>query len=555
MKKRILSLILTVAMMLSVMTILPISVSAEEATFSTTQLQIKNLADFVAFNNLVDGGETFSGKTVELVTDVTLPADWNGIGAFGTEKVFSGTFEGNGHTITVSGTRGTGEDVGGVFDMVVNGTLQNFNVVGTLALSCNYFGGVIGGVGGDTTLKNLHVSVNIETNGKNAGRVGGIVATITKHIADSKLTFDGCVYDGTMNFSNQAYLNGGFLATTHQKGEDRQVIFKNCVYAGTMSFNDSSYSVFNGGFVGAVQYTATAEFTDCISVGKMTFKGGTYKDYNGVAVGLYPQDTAPISINNFYYVGFDNGSGGTIKAVSAYTRTEYTSGDYVEHTGSYGTATNVEQKTLDAIAALTASDFSANATFSFKANTDLDTYYPCPTGLVQDGAWVDSLKVSVDAKVLGARIRITGENDKYSGIRFEALFRETENTKNANTADANFGLILISKTAYEAWSKLEGEAKTFAALEEAGVVVNAVKATTEDSVITVKATVYDIDVANYKDEIVAVPFVDGAIVGDAVARSIYGVAEECVEQNNDTDTAIAFAKKVIKDADEYVAQQ
>ena len=256
-----------------------------------------------------------------------------------------------------------------------------------------------------------------------------------------------------------------------------------------------------------------------------------------------------MTARNVYYVPFKAPTGNDMDIIQNGRDTSST--DHIKE------QTNVQKMTLDQIAALTASNsgFSANATFSFKENTDLDTYYPCPTGLVKNGAWVDSLKVSVDAKVLGARIRITGENDLYSGIRFEALFRETENTKNANAANANFGLILISKTAYETWSALEGEAKTFAALEGVGVVVNAVKATTEDGIITVKATVYDIDVSNYKDEIVAIPFVDGAIVGDAVARSIYGVAEECVTQNNDTEVAIAFAEKVIDDAAKYEAAQ
>ncbi len=555
MKKRILSLILTVAMMLSVMTILPFSVSAEEATFSTTQLKIYNLADFQKFNDLVADGENFSGKTVELAADVTLPADWNGVGAFNKDaNRFSGTFEGNGHTITVSGTRGAGEDVGGVFDYVVDGTLQNFNVVGSLTTSCNYFAGVVGAVAGNTTLKNLHVSVDIQAGNLKGQRVGGIVATICKYVQTSNLIFEGCVYDGTMNFSNEAVLCGGFLAATHSD-KDVTVIFKDCVYAGKMSFNYKDWTEFNGGFVGGVQYDATAEFYNCVSVGKMTFRSDvTFKDRNGVAVGLYEQNKTPITIENFYYVGFNNGTeeAGSVKAVSPQMRTKYTSGDYVTHEGSYGTATNVEEKTLAQIAALTAEDFD-NAGFSFKASTDLDTYYPCPTGLVKNGEWVNSLHVSADAKVLGASIRITAEGDKYSGIRFEAKFRETVTT-GANTANANFGLILISKTAYETWSALEGENKTFAALVEAGVKVSATKATTNEGIVTVKAVVYEIDKEYYEADIVAIPYANDTVIGDAVARSIYSVAKACVEANNDPNPyAVPYAKEIVKAVEEVAA--
>ena len=103
MKKRILSLILTVAMMLSVMTILPISVSAETNTFNANDASpiISTAEDLVAFAAAVDGGNNFSGKTVKLAADIDLSGveNFSDIGT-ASGKPFSGSFDGQGHAIT-----------------------------------------------------------------------------------------------------------------------------------------------------------------------------------------------------------------------------------------------------------------------------------------------------------------------------------------------------------------------------------------------------------------------------------------------------------------------
>jgi hypothetical protein len=75
----------------------------------------------------------------------------------------------------------------------------------------------------------------------------------------------------------------------------------------------------------------------------------------------------------------------------------------------------------------------------------LNLYYPCPEGLVTDNGWIPSLcYVTGDAAVLGAQIRCTEAGDQYSGIRFVSVFKK-DKVEGAQTADANFGIILIAK--------------------------------------------------------------------------------------------------------------
>lgn len=558
MKKRILSLFLTVAMMLSVMAILPISVNAEEvATFDgETNLTIKNYADIAKFDEMVEGGEDFDGVTIILGNDITLDSDFAGIGANnGGWKRFAGTFDGQGYTITANG-HNVGDDTGAFFVGIDGATIQNVTFAGRVNIISSYGAGVVCSAAGDNTIKNVRVSLYMQSTAQTLTYCSAFVATMAT--GTNSLIIDNCVFDGTMNFSAYAEDCGGFLAQTISS---TSVTITNSVFAGKICFNDGN-SKYNGGFIGYARVNSSVTVENCISIGEMTFANKTAIPNSLVVGERSGANDKTTTINNFYYVPFNatvvGGSVGSVGVFQGMTAEE------AKGTGNIVTYSNVATKTLDELAALTSDTlgFSEDAAFSFAENTDLDTYYPCPTSmlvdnaeegtvkLVKEGEWVDSLKVSVDAKVLGARIRITdAENDPYSGIRFEAKFRETENTTGVSSAEANFGIILISKATYEGL-----EETTYEAIAGAGVVVNAVKATTEDGVITVKATVYNIGVENYKNEIVAVCFVNGEIVGDEVVRSIYNVAQECVTQNNDTAKALAFAAKVIDDADNYNAE-
>lgn len=548
MKKRILSLILTVAMMLSVMTILPISVSAEVATFDgETNLTIKNYADIAKFDEMVEGGEDFDGVTIILGNNITLDSDFAGIGANnGGWKRFAGTFDGQGYTITANG-HNVGDDTGAFFVGIDGATIQNVTFAGRVNMISTYGAGVVCSAAGDNTIKNVRVSLYMQSNADTLQYCSAFVATMAK--GTNSLVIDNCVFDGIMNFSAYARDCASFLGQTISGST---VTVTNSVFAGKICFNDGNTS-YNGCFIGYARTGSSVLVQDSISIGEMTFANKT-SNPNSVVVG--ERDGAndnTTTIHNFYYVPFDATiKGGSVSSVKVFQGMDAAE---AKDTGNIVAYSNVATKTLDELAAMTADTlgFSQTATFSFKANTDLDTYYPCPTGLVKDGAWVDSLKVSVDAKVLGASIRITAEGDKYSGIRFEAKFRETVTT-GAGTASANFGLILISKTAYETWSALEGENKTFAALVEAGVKVSATKATTNEGIVTVKAVVYEIDKEYYEADIVAIPYANDTVIGDAVARSIYSVAKACVEANNDPNPyAVPYAKEIVKAVEEVAA--
>ena len=505
-------------------------------TFLDIKLHITNYEEFLAFKAEVESGNTYSGVKVLLDTDIVLPEDWDGIGDdIGSDNPFKGTFDGQGHTITMSGHKaadGAGVLTGALFDLVGDATIKNLTLDGKMTMvQGSLQGALIVGAYGNTTVQNVRCSVNVKTEG-NLQNSGALIAYTFGNSA-TNLIIDSCVFDGIINAKNGMQQVGGLLGFVSKANHN--VTIKNSVNAGTIMFNDNQASYSNGAFVGNIA-AGSVTVMDSYSIGKMTFDKGTEEapktwadtQVNYILAGVLG---GTVSASNVYYVGINNGDNTDMALAPS------------EITG------NAVKMTKAEIAALTADNLSADA-FLFKASTDSETYYPCPKGLVgEDGEWIDSLKVVEivvipDAKVLGAQIRCTNEADQYSGIRFVTEFQKSA-VANYGTADANFGVILISLVKYNALS----DKTDMAALEANGVKVSGSKVDEADTTVTVKAVVYNIDAANYKDEIVCIAYIGDAVVGDAVVRSIYSVATKCVEDADASAEAIAFSQKIIDTAD------
>ena len=70
-------------------------------TCRTADLSISSAKELLAFSEKVNGGEDFSGKTVELTADIDLGgegSEWTPIGS--SSSAFAGIFDGNNHVIS-----------------------------------------------------------------------------------------------------------------------------------------------------------------------------------------------------------------------------------------------------------------------------------------------------------------------------------------------------------------------------------------------------------------------------------------------------------------------
>ena len=504
---------------------------------------ITTLADLEAFDAAIEGGTFFTGKTVKLAGDITLPSTFTGIGADNNgAKGFGGIFDGQGHTITMSGHGKTAGWTGALFTFTENGgssaTIKNLNVDGNMKISSN---GTNNGsavllgrpLTSEVIIENVHISVDVEL-ATNFDTFGVFIYDLRGATAYTNVSIKGCVYDGTITCKNQASYITTFIGNV-QADQAKPITIEDCIYAGTMNFHDASVSRYSGSFIGDVKSSdnTTINIKDCYSIGTMNFVGtGTASnDNNGVIFGNISGST--LNVSNFYYVN-----------IQKFSKDENMN---INGTGTVTSATNVVAKTKAEIAALTAADFSDDSTMAIGNSNGVNLYYPCPAGLVPEEGWIPSLcYVTGDAAVLGAQIRCTEEGDQYSGIRFVSVFKK-DKVENAQTAAANFGIILIAK---EKLDKIEGSI-TVDSLVAAGAIN--VQATSADESVEgyyrVNAVVYEVPEAKYESEIVAYVYVAGELVGESVTRSIYDVAVKCAADANAAEYQKEFCQGIVEYVD------
>ena len=160
----------------------------EIAADDDTTTQIGSLNDLIAFRDAVNGGNNYSGKTVELTADIDMSGiNWVPIGnGGGTAAGFCGTFNGNSHTI--SNLKSHNETFAGLFGSfygyINDLTLTNVNIEST-----HYAGGIGAWLGSENgkVINNCKVSGGTITskpeivNGSydNGDKVGGILGYLT----------------------------------------------------------------------------------------------------------------------------------------------------------------------------------------------------------------------------------------------------------------------------------------------------------------------------------------------------------------------------------------
>lgn len=150
----------------------------------------------------------FTGKTVKLNGDITVSRM-----AGASYHDFTGTFDGDGHTLTFNYT--TSAENAAPFQYVENATIQNLRVAGTIQTSNKFAAGFIAHQYGTVTIQNCRSSVVINSSINGDGTHGGFVAENQKN---ASLTIDGCVFDGKLLTTNGTTKCGGFVGWKNNNG-------------------------------------------------------------------------------------------------------------------------------------------------------------------------------------------------------------------------------------------------------------------------------------------------------------------------------------------------
>ncbi|MCR4848040.1 MAG: T9SS type A sorting domain-containing protein, partial [Bacteroidales bacterium] len=190
-------------------------------------------------------GGYYSEKYYKLMADITLTETHNsgnsavmvGISTSDNTK-FRGTFDGNGHTITLDITDNSNDDYCAPFRYLKDGTIKNLHVAGTIVKTDEKnAGGLVGKAEGSNTIRNCRSSVDIFFDDEGDCSSGGFVGEL-RGGSNNSTSFYNCLFDGILR-GNEAYCWGGFVGWV---ADDCWARFNHCLFNPTdinFDINDS----------------------------------------------------------------------------------------------------------------------------------------------------------------------------------------------------------------------------------------------------------------------------------------------------------------------------
>ena len=151
---------------------------------------ITSADDWNEFALSVNAGNTHSGEYVKLTSNIST---WMMAGASETNS-FQGTFDGNGHTLTVS--YNTSAAVTAPFRYTNDATISDLSVAGTISTIAMQAAGIVAQANGSLDLTNCRSSVTINSSRDNSPAChGGLVGWVAE---GGSATISGCVFDGAL---------------------------------------------------------------------------------------------------------------------------------------------------------------------------------------------------------------------------------------------------------------------------------------------------------------------------------------------------------------------
>ncbi len=249
MSKKILLTVLAFALALS----LSIFASAAEITSADDLLTLMNTPSMWADDYV-------------LTTDINLADATNGLlqtPIGNTETLFTGTFDGDGHTI--SGIEISGGARVGLFGFAANATIKNLTIYGTVTGTGNAVGGFVGHV--DTAAITIENCVNHCTV-SGVDSVGGIIGRVETN--SSVVNISKCVNYGTISSTRYAAGIAGFHSQTNGA-----TTIENCINKGTISAS-TSYAAGISAYWRVYSGAADKCFVqDCMNEGSVTVTGSS----------------------------------------------------------------------------------------------------------------------------------------------------------------------------------------------------------------------------------------------------------------------------------------
>ena len=341
---------------------------------SDTSYTLTNANQLYGLAELVNGGVSFSGKTIYLGVNIvinkgdastwgtTAPAitDWTPIGdgwlVSGATNYFAGTLDGNGHYI--SGIYSKRQNNNALIAYAWGANVKNLAVINSYfentgdSTSNSTNGEILAtfvGRGRQTCVTNLYSSATLR-NGYVVGGICGYTQKTVSGVADVECVIDSCVFAGDINTSLAKTSGvGGILGHSN----NNPVTITNCQFSGSISGNLQSF----GGIVGRL-YNASSKIENCVSVGTQSTTNNWNSKKCAKAAIIGHMKGFTITIKNCYYLDGMNAVG------------------VLEANGSTAAVCNTEGGGATATTGL-----NALSTMTGLTNWTATTGYPIPTGI------------------------------------------------------------------------------------------------------------------------------------------------------------------------------
>ena len=197
------------------------------ATVAVSCFNIATKDDWRAFGDLVRSGE--GNLNAKLTADLNLGSD---ILKIGNENggTYSGTFDGQGHTITIDWNTHGSDSYVTLFPFLIDATIKNLRVTGQMTSDSEPLSVFALEARGTTTFSGCVSDVKITNGDKNDTycAAGMVRAAYRK----GKITFNDCIVGGDINgtVDNSSQNMGGFVCG---QADDATCTFNNCLYTGT----------------------------------------------------------------------------------------------------------------------------------------------------------------------------------------------------------------------------------------------------------------------------------------------------------------------------------
>ena len=163
-----------------------------ETPFGTEKLPytISNTDEWNDFVSAVAGGNNYKGKFVKLTADISVSTKCGIVEGNVQKNAFSGTFDGDGHTITATITDNSNQGAA-LFSYINGATIKNLKVAGTINSSQRHAAAIVGfSKGTGNSIVNCAATANVNGN----EYIGGILG----HAIDSDISISGCTFSGLM---------------------------------------------------------------------------------------------------------------------------------------------------------------------------------------------------------------------------------------------------------------------------------------------------------------------------------------------------------------------